>query len=547
MFGRSSLISCKRANRDLFRRLSVGLMAFMMTISLIATSQADARSNGHLKHANHRHSATCPFCSAVAKTLTEELTANDVAVIARMLPFDYPKQKPITDAADLTKAKFEIVKVLKGEDFATEGGTFEAIVFGDAVEEQTFFVMGVDPPRTVWGSPIQINEREQDYLLKLTKLPVSGPQRMVFFLDHLEDESAMLAADAYDEFARAPYSDVLAIKKDMDHDQLVKWITNIDIPASRKRLYLTMLGVCGSKEDLTMLEGLMKSTDRRKRSGLDAMIACYLTLKGEDGLAMIEELFLKDPDAEYADTYAAITALRFHGSEEDKIPLERIVDSLELMLKRPKLADLVIPDLARWKDWDVMDELVELFKEADDSTNWVRVPVVNYLRACPLPEAKKHLAELEKIDPDAIKRANTFFPLLDANFDDDEDSDDESKSDDATSDDSGKADDAKADGGKRDGQSQKSSNANVSTEFADGKDDIEFVSTVVPTVGDQVPPRSRDDQQVAQLNVAAETPLAASNSALSPWSMAFCSIATCSALMFVIWGLLTGRLVALVS
>jgi hypothetical protein len=38
------------------------------------------------------------------------------------------------------------------------------------------------------------------------------------------------------------------------------------------------------------------------------------------------------------------------------------------------------------------------------------VPVVNYLRACPLPKAKELLQQCEKIDPQAVKRANTFFP-----------------------------------------------------------------------------------------------------------------------------------------
>jgi hypothetical protein len=37
--------------------------------------------------------------------------------------------------------------------------------------------------------------------------------------------------------------------------------------------------------------------------------------------------------------------------------------------------------------------------------------VINYLRACPRPEAKAYLVELEKIDPAAVKRANTFFPF----------------------------------------------------------------------------------------------------------------------------------------
>src|SRR6185312_9659774 len=47
----------------------------------------------------------------------------------------------------------------------------------------------------------------------------------------------------------------------------------------------------------------------------------------------------------------------------------------------------------------------------DEESSWVRVPVINYLRACPLPEAKKHIEELAKLDPETVKRANSFFPL----------------------------------------------------------------------------------------------------------------------------------------
>ena len=147
------------------------------------------------------------------------------------------------------------------------------------------------------------------------------------------------------------------------------------------------------------------------KAGLDAMIACYLTLKGESGVTLVEELFLKNKKSEYADTYAAIMALRFHGTEADIVPKKRLLQALHYMLERPQLADLVIPDLARWEDWSQMDRLVKLFKDADDKTSWVRVPVINYLRACPLPVAKERIKELEKVDPAAVKRANTFFPF----------------------------------------------------------------------------------------------------------------------------------------
>ncbi len=36
------------------------------------------------------------------------------------------------------------------------------------------------------------------------------------------------------------------------------------------------------------------------------MIACYLTLKGDAGLPLIDELFLKNTKSQYSETYSAI-------------------------------------------------------------------------------------------------------------------------------------------------------------------------------------------------------------------------------------------------
>ena len=94
------------------------------------------------------------------------------------------------------------------------------------------------------------------------------------------------------------------------------------------------------------------------------------------------------------------------------------------------MADMVIPDLARWEDWTVVEKLVELFKNAPDESNWVRAPVISYLRMCPKPEAKKYIEELRKVDPDAVARAETFLDW-EMSDDEDDDWDDETESDDA--------------------------------------------------------------------------------------------------------------------
>lgn len=352
----------------------------------------------------------CPFCTAVSQTFSEEIDSMDVVVIAHLI-----EAPPVPDAAadpdaPLPRAKFRIAEALKGDKWASASQTVEVLYFGEPNKDKRYLIMGTDPPQIMWSTPLSLSDRAYKYILALHELP-KDPARLAFFQEYLEDEDEMLARDAYDEFANAPYADVKTLGPKMHHDRLLAWIKDTEIPASRRRLYFTMFSVCGQAKDADLLESFMKSDNRKSKSGLDAMIACYLTLKGEDGLELVEDLFLKNENAEYADTYAAIMAIRFHGTQTDLIDQKRLVRSLRYMLERPELADLVIPDLAKWQDWEIMPRLVQLFKDADEKSSWVRVPVINYLRACPLPKAKEHIEELNKIDPDAVKRAKTFFPF----------------------------------------------------------------------------------------------------------------------------------------
>jgi len=348
----------------------------------------------------------CPFCAAVSQTFSQEIESMDAAVIAKLV-----EAPEVTAEGAGVEATFEITQVLKGKEHLGDTKSIKSLYYGEGRQGRELLILGTEPENMMWSTPTLLTDRGVKYINQVIKLPATGNDRYVFFQNYLEDEDEMLARDAYDEFANAPYSALFELKPKMKHGQLVEWIENPDIAANRRRLYFTMLGVCGTKADLPLLEKMLNSEDQASRSGLDAMIGCYLTLAGADGLPLVEKLFLANREAEYADTYAAIMALRFHGTETDVIEKDRLLKSLHLMLDRPSLADLVIADFARWEDWSIMDKLVKLFKEADEETSWVRVPVIRYLMACPKPEAKQYLIELEKIDPDAMKRAQTFFPF----------------------------------------------------------------------------------------------------------------------------------------
>lgn len=353
----------------------------------------------------------CPFCNAVSKTLSEEIASSDVVVLAKLSKGPVKPEAENALTQEGAQSTFEITKILKGADVLGKTREIKVLYFGQQPKGAQFLLFGVDPKNLAWTTPTALDERAAKYVEQLISLPASGADRLAFFQEYLEDSNSVLAADAYDEFARAPYADVKGLGERMHHDKLLGWVKDLEIPSSRRRLYFTMLGICGQADDVAVLEDMLKSNDRQVRTALDAMIACYVILQGADGMPLVEDLFLKNKDAEYTDTYAAIMAVRFLGQESNVVPKERLLKALRYMLDRPQLADLVIPDLARWQDWSAVERLVTLFKEANEESSWVRVPVVNYLRACPKPEAKKYLAELAKIDPDAVKRANSFFPL----------------------------------------------------------------------------------------------------------------------------------------
>ncbi|WP_233148621.1 hypothetical protein [Rhodopirellula sp. MGV] len=347
--------------------------------------------------------SACPFCESVQQTIRQQSETMDAVVIASCL--DGESTRNLTTGV----VKMKVEKVLKGGQVVKAGQTVDAIYFGKVEVGRRFLLSGVDPPNLQW-SCLPVNERSEQYIVKATEVEDDPVARLLFFRSYLEDEDPLISRDAYDEFASAPYDVISKIGPQMDHDRLIEWIQQPEMGVDRKRLYFTMLGVCGGKQDLPMLEDMLKNPSKSISNGLDALIACYLTLAGEQGLPLVEELYIANKKAQFSHTYAAIMALRFHGTEGTVIPRSALAESMHKVLEREQLADMVIPDLAKWQDWSQIDRLSKLFKEVDPKDNWLRVPVINYMRACPLPKAEAALKEFEEIDPEAVRRAKAFFP-----------------------------------------------------------------------------------------------------------------------------------------
>lgn len=362
----------------------------------------------------------CPFCSAVSQTLTEQIEGVDVAVLAELIDLppkleDGPETPIFEEAIEASKGTFRIEKIFSGEDELGDIKEIRALYLSEKQPGEKFLIMGRKQPEIEWGAPIWLSERAQEYLGKVVQLPSgkeNAHERLAFFEDYLQDEESLLRADAFDEFARADYDVLKKIKDRLNRPRLLEWIKNPEVTRSHRRLYFTMLGVCGSDEDAKLLEAMLRSGEESDWQALDALVACYLTLSGEQGLPLVEELFLKKADLEYVPLFAVTMALRFHGEQADVIPRERIVQAMRHVLDRQDLADLVISDLARWKDWESMDRLAKLFHDVDEDTFFIRMAVVKYMRVCPLPGAKEHMAEFNRVDPKVVKRATMAWPGL---------------------------------------------------------------------------------------------------------------------------------------
>jgi len=159
----------------------------------------------------------------------------------------------------------------------------------------------------------------------------------------------------------------------------------------------------------------------------------YVMLTGEEGLQKLEDAKIRrqtytDGNGEekklpFSETYATVNTLRFlRKYEPECVPLERLSGSMYLLLDRPELSDLIIADLARWKDWSVQDRLMAMFDDEDFQIPSIKRAIVRYMLACEKsgkknPEeyaqvaatAAENLTILEDKDARIFRDAKRFF------------------------------------------------------------------------------------------------------------------------------------------
>lgn len=373
----------------------------------------------------------CPFCDAPSLTMAEQVDQSGHLLLGEWIG----GEKPTDESAGISR--FRILKVAKSKDGAfSVKQEIELPQYIAGKEGTHYILMGPETKLIDWHIPSEASEASWKYMSELPMPEVDQEkqiERLAWFLDYLQHPELALSNDAYAEFAAAPYEIITPLRDRMPREKLRSWVTDPETPVTRMGLYGLLLGLCGKQDDAEAMKEKILLPDSDFRLGIEGVMSGYLMIAGEDGLKVLEDNKMKaktyiNSDGEevklpFSETYATMQALRFMWTyEPDRIPKERLKQSMRTLLSRPELADLVIADLARWKDWGVQQELLAMYDNEDFDIPSIKRAIVRYFFYCSqdkeegaeeLPEyavtAASHLKTLEEKDPKTVRNAKRFL------------------------------------------------------------------------------------------------------------------------------------------
>jgi hypothetical protein len=365
--------------------------------------------------------AACPFCTALKPTLVQRRESAAVAAVGELVEV----------AAD--RQVYRLHKVLRGESLLTDARKLivprqravavAATAAKDAGPAKLGSLVVLLATRTdeaahelTWDVT-PVSELGYAYFVRAPASKLPTRERLKFFAAYLEHRDESLAEDAYLEFGHAPYDEVARVADLLPMESLRKWLVDPRVPQPRKGFYGLALGLAQNDNDrranVALLRKLVLEPADDFRAGFDGVLGGYLVAAGEPALKLIEERILANPRAAEGDVRHAQTALRFcHEFGRESLTSQQLSKAARRLLARPEFAATAIIDLARWQDWDALENIAGLFGRPGYESPETTRAVVGYLLACPAPQAARELARLRKLDSKAVADAEQRLSLL---------------------------------------------------------------------------------------------------------------------------------------
>ncbi len=368
----------------------------------------------------------CPFCLAPPETWTETLARADVILVGEVVAQHlFPQQIKVDVSAETV---FRIRRVLKGpagsfqegrcltiQEFVTPApGELFLLTGQQNISEGLIGKPGSSRPVPIfmlpelieWSSPAAMNSDLLKYIAEAPAASLPPDVRLPYFLPFLESADAEIASDAWGEFARSRYEDVVSVRREFSTDRLRSWIANPSTSPERLGLYGMMLGLCGDQMDAAFLEQQIGMPRRSQefRFGSEGLMGGYLLLTGESGLNFLRETRLQPGDIATDEVFSVIQAIQFIWSyEPEKISRDSLRRSLHVLLNNEQMREVVITDLARWRDWDTAPQLIGMFESLESTDERSQKAIVAFMIA-----ATRCTGE-EQATPEVLQMAEVFL------------------------------------------------------------------------------------------------------------------------------------------
>lgn len=222
--------------------------------------------------------------------------------------------------------------------------------------------------------------------------PKGGPQRerLRFFLRYLGYPHKVIAASVSEEFAKADYATVRALRPELRLGRLVRCLEDPDRFALHHGLAYLMVGIVGGDAGLEHLERWLQDPKRRKRVGFDGLVGAYLLARGTAGLSRVINLRPAQAASKASRRWFAqslVRALDFHARSESVLDRATIARTLEGLLAFPDEAGFAVDALRALKVWESWPRIAELLRRAPEKSPRAQA-ARRFLKACPDPKAK---------------------------------------------------------------------------------------------------------------------------------------------------------------
>jgi hypothetical protein len=276
----------------------------------------------------------------------------------------------------------------------------EYLVFGTVVDGKLDITGGLTWPTAAAA-----------YAKDVLALPGDSPTRLAFFFRHLDSAEAVVAADAFLEFAKASDAEIAAAAKSFDAAKVRRWLADPTTPRERIGVYALLLGLTGGRDDADRFATMLDATDERTTSNLGGLVAGLTLLDADRGWNRIAAI-AADGKQPYDRRLAMLNAMRYFAAsrpKESKAPLLAIAARL---IPDADVADAIVEDLRQWQWWDHTDAVLAAFDRPTHRAPIVRQAIVRYAMQCPDDRAKSFVAKIRLAEPKLVERVEEGLKRL---------------------------------------------------------------------------------------------------------------------------------------